>query len=76
MRDVSGGWLLDIFMEMSLDVFYSSFLHTFRGLYYDHLLIHDNFYDYRSFNSCMYDCNAFMGYVLPWGQMSFWEQQL
>lgn len=26
----------------------------------------------RSFNFISYDWNCFHGYVLPWGQMSFW----
>src|SRR3984885_3971467 len=74
MRDVNWGWLLRyIHMNGASMFFVAVFIHIFRGIYYG------------SFKSpreliwilgvvilLLMMATAFMGYVLPWGQMSFW----
>ena len=74
MRDVNGGWLLRyIHMNGGSFFFICVYIHIFRGIYYG---------SYKSPREvlwwiglliflCMM-ATAFMGYVLPWGQMSFW----
>jgi ubiquinol-cytochrome c reductase cytochrome b subunit len=74
MRDVNGGWLIRyIHMNMASFFFIAVFIHIFRGLYYG---------SYKSPREILWIlgvvilllmmATAFMGYVLPWGQMSFW----
>ncbi|TQV83541.1 cytochrome b [Denitrobaculum tricleocarpae] len=74
MRDVNGGWLVRyIHMNMASFFFIVVFIHMFRGLYYG---------SYKSPREILWMlgvvilllmmATAFMGYVLPWGQMSFW----
>ena len=74
MRDVNYGWLLRyIHMNGASFFFIVVYIHIFRGLYYG---------SYKAPREilwmlgvviliCMM-ATAFMGYVLPWGQMSFW----
>jgi len=74
MRDVNGGWLLRYMHANGASLFFFAvYMHIFRGLYYG---------SYKApreitwiigiliFVAMM--ATAFMGYVLPWGQMSFW----
>ena len=74
MRDVNGGYMLRYLHANGGSLFFVAvYLHIFRGLYYG---------SYKSpreitwiigmliYLSMM--ATAFMGYVLPWGQMSFW----
>jgi len=74
MRDVNGGWLLRYMHANGASFFFIAvYLHIFRGLYYG---------SYKApreitwiIGILIYLCmmaTAFMGYVLPWGQMSFW----
>ena len=74
MRDVNGGWLIRyIHMNMASFFFIVVFIHMFRGLYYG---------SYKAPREILWMlgvvilllmmATAFMGYVLPWGQMSFW----
>ena len=74
MRDVQGGWLLRYMHANGASFFFIAvYLHIFRSLYYG---------SYKSpreitwiIGILMYlamMATAFMGYVLPWGQMSFW----
>ena len=74
MRDVNHGWLLRyIHMNGASMFFIVVYLHMFRGLYYG---------SYKSPRELLWIlgvvilllmmATAFMGYVLPWGQMSFW----
>lgn len=74
MRDVSYGWLLRYVHENGASMFFIAvYIHFFRGLYYGSYL------PPRSLLWCsgvlillIMIATAFMGYVLPWGQMSFW----
>ena len=74
MRDVNGGYMLRYLHANGGSLFFVAvYLHIFRGLYYG---------SYKApreitwiigmliYLSMM--ATAFMGYVLPWGQMSFW----
>jgi ubiquinol-cytochrome c reductase cytochrome b subunit len=74
MRNVNWGWMLRYMHANGASFFFLVlYLHIFRGFYYG---------SYKApremiwllgvviFLLCM--ATAFMGYVLPWGQMSFW----
>ena len=74
MRDVNYGWLLRyLHMNGASMFFLVVYIHVFRGLYYG---------SYKSPREVLWwlglvilllmMATAFMGYVLPWGQMSFW----
>src|SRR5689334_4538355 len=74
MRDVNYGWLLRyIHMNGASMFFIVTYIHIFRGLYYG---------SYKEPRELLWMlgvvilllmmATAFMGYVLPWGQMSFW----
>ena len=74
MRDVNYGWLLRyIHMNGGSAFFIVVYIHIFRGLYYG---------SYKAPRELLWMlgvvilllmmATAFMGYVLPWGQMSFW----
>ncbi len=74
MRDVNYGWLIRyIHMNGGSMFFIVVYIHMFRGLYYG---------SYKSPRELLWMLGvvillmmmmtAFMGYVLPWGQMSFW----
>ena len=74
MRDVNGGWLLRyIHMNMASFFFIAVYIHMFRGMYYG---------SYKKPRELLWImgiiifflmmATAFLGYVLPWGQMSFW----
>jgi ubiquinol-cytochrome c reductase cytochrome b subunit len=74
MRDVNYGWLIRyLHMNGASMFFIVVYLHIFRGLYYG---------SYKAPRELLWllgilifilmMATAFMGYVLPWGQMSFW----
>ena len=74
MRDVNHGWMIRyIHMNTASFFFIVVYLHMFRGLYYG---------SYKAPRELLWMlgvvifllmmATAFMGYVLPWGQMSFW----
>ena len=74
MRDVNYGWLLRYAHANGASMFFIVvYLHIFRGLYYG---------SYKAPRELLWMlgvvilllmmATAFMGYVLPWGQMSFW----
>nr|NP_042262.1 cytochrome b [Prototheca wickerhamii]AAD12650.1 cytochrome b [Prototheca wickerhamii] len=74
MRDVEGGWLLRYMHANGASMFFIVvYIHMFRGLYYG---------SYTSPRELLWIVGvailllmiitAFIGYVLPWGQMSFW----
>ena len=74
MRDVNHGWLIRyIHMNAASFFFIVVYIHIFRGLYYG---------SYKAPRELLWMlgvvifllmmATAFMGYVLPWGQMSFW----
>ena len=74
MRDVNFGWLIRyIHMNGASMFFIAVFIHIFRGLYCG------SYKDPREILwmlgvviLLLMMATAFMGYVLPWGQMSFW----
>jgi ubiquinol-cytochrome c reductase cytochrome b subunit len=74
MRDVNYGWLVRYMHANGASMFFLVvFIHIFRGLYYG---------SYKAPREILWwlgiiilllmMASAFMGYVLPWGQMSFW----
>ncbi len=78
MRDVTGGWLIRYMHSTGASAFFIVvYLHKFRGLLYG---------SYRQpreliwlFGMIIYLClmaEAFFGYLLPWGQMSYWGAQV
>jgi len=74
MRDVNGGWLLRYVHANGASMFFIVvYIHIGRGLYYG------SYTEPRGFLwtigvviLILMMATAFMGYVLPWGQMSFW----
>ncbi|WP_372824839.1 cytochrome bc complex cytochrome b subunit [Polaromonas sp.] len=78
MRDVPWGWLVRYMHSTGASAFFVVvYLHMFRGLMYG---------SYRKpreliwiFGCAIFLClmaEAFMGYLLPWGQMSYWGAQV
>ncbi len=74
MRDVNGGWLIRyIHMNMASFFFIAVFIHMFRGLYYgSYKAPREILWMLGVIILLLMMATAFMGYVLPWGQMSFW----
>nr|YP_010267395.1 cytochrome b [Neoperla bimaculata]UIF93995.1 cytochrome b [Neoperla bimaculata] len=71
-RDVNYGWLLRTMHANGASFFFIClYLHTGRGMYYgSYLFTHTWMIGVIILFLVM--GTAFMGYVLPWGQMSFW----
>ncbi len=78
MRDVEYGWLIRYMHSTGASAFFAVvYLHMFRGLLYG---------SYKKprelvwiFGMCIYlvlMAEGFLGYVLPWGQMSYWGAQV
>ncbi len=78
MRNVNSGWLLRYLHANGASFFFLVvYIHIFRGLYYG---------SYKAPREMVWllglvifllmMATAFMGYVLPWGQMSFWATQV
>ncbi|MCW3836046.1 cytochrome bc complex cytochrome b subunit [Sphingomonas canadensis] len=78
MRDVNAGWFLRFAHANGASMFFIVvYIHMFRGLYYG---------SYKAPREMVWllgvvifllmMATAFMGYVLPWGQMSFWGAQV
>jgi ubiquinol-cytochrome c reductase cytochrome b subunit len=78
MRDVDYGWVIRYMHSTGASAFFAVvYLHMFRGLLYG---------SYKKprelvwlFGMLIYLClmaEGFMGYVLPWGQMSYWGAQV
>jgi quinol-cytochrome oxidoreductase complex cytochrome b subunit len=74
MRDVNYGWLLRyMHMNGGSMFFIVVYIHTFRGLYYgSYRAPREVLWIIGVFILLAMMATAFMGYVLPWGQMSFW----
>jgi ubiquinol-cytochrome c reductase cytochrome b/c1 subunit len=74
MRDVNYGWLVRYAHSSGASMFFAIiYIHLFRGLYYG------SYKEPREFLwilgviiLILMIATAFMGYVLPWGQMSYW----
>ncbi len=78
MRDVNYGWLIRYIHSNGGSMFFLVvYIHMFRGLYYG---------SYKAPRELLWMLGvviillmmmtAFMGYVLPWGQMSFWAAKV
>ena len=78
MRNVNAGWLIRYMHMNGASLFFIAvYFHIFRGLYYG---------SYKALREITWIigiliyvammATAFMGYVLPWGQMSFWGATL
>jgi ubiquinol-cytochrome c reductase cytochrome b subunit len=74
MRDVSYGWLLRYIHANGASMFFIVvYMHTFRGLYYtSYMHPRQALWGVGVIILLLMILTAFMGYVLPWGQMSFW----
>ncbi|HEX3884120.1 MAG TPA: cytochrome b N-terminal domain-containing protein [Stellaceae bacterium] len=74
MRDVNYGWLLRyIHMNGASLFFVVVYIHLFRGLYYgSYKYPRELLWILGVVILLLMMATAFMGYVLPWGQMSYW----
>lgn len=73
LREVNFGWFFKYLHANGASLFFALiYLHIFKGLYYN---------SYRRLSKAWYSgiiiyiltmATAFLGYILPWGQMSFW----
>uniref|UniRef100_A0A0X8E988 Cytochrome b n=2 Tax=Pongo abelii TaxID=9601 RepID=A0A0X8E988_PONAB len=71
-RDVNYGWMIRHLHANGASMFFIClFLHIGRGLYYGSFT-HLETWNIGIVLLFMTMMTAFMGYVLPWGQMSFW----
>jgi ubiquinol-cytochrome c reductase cytochrome b subunit len=74
MRDVNWGWLIRyIHMNGASMFFIVVYIHIFRGIYYgSYKYPRELLWILGVVILLLMMATAFMGYVLPWGQMSFW----
>jgi len=74
MRDVNNGWLLRYIHANGASMFFIVvYCHIFRGLYYGSFMFpRERLWISGVIIFLLMMATAFMGYVLPWGQMSFW----
>ena len=74
MRDVNYGWLIRyIHMNGASMFFLIVYIHLFRGLYYgSYKYPRELLWMLGVVILILMMATAFMGYVLPWGQMSYW----
>ena len=74
MRDVNYGWLLRyIHSNGGTFFFIAVYIHLFRGLYYgSYKNPRELLWIFGVVILVLMMASAFTGYVLPWGQMSFW----
>nr|AAD13482.1 cytochrome b [Damaliscus pygargus] len=71
-RDVNYGWIIRYMHANGASMFFIClFLHVGRGLYYGSYIFLETWNVGVILLSATM-ATAFMGYVLPWGQMSFW----
>nr|YP_448854.1 cytochrome b [Indotestudo forstenii]AAY62471.1 cytochrome b [Indotestudo forstenii] len=71
-RDVQYGWLIRNMHANGASIFFMCiYLHIGRGLYYGSYLYKET-WNTGIILLLLAMATAFMGYVLPWGQMSFW----
>jgi ubiquinol-cytochrome c reductase cytochrome b subunit len=78
MRDVNAGWLLRYaHMNGASFFFLVVYIHIFRGLYYgSYKAPREMVWMLGLVIYLLMMATAFMGYVLPWGQMSYWGAQV
>jgi ubiquinol-cytochrome c reductase cytochrome b/c1 subunit len=74
MRDVNYGWLLRYAHMNGGSIFFAIvYIHLFRGLYYgSYKQPRELLWILGVIILILMIATAFMGYVLPWGQMSYW----
>ena len=74
MRDVNFGWLFRYIHANGASMFFIAvYIHIFRGLYYgSYKTPRELVWIFGVVIFLLMMATAFMGYVLPWGQMSFW----
>lgn len=74
MRDVNNGWLLRYMHANGASFFFIAvYIHIFRGMYYgSYKAPRELLWILGCIIFLLMMATAFMGYVLPWGQMSFW----
>nr|AWA80916.1 apocytochrome b [Plasmopara viticola] len=74
MRDVNNGWLIRYIHANGASFFFIVvYIHIFRGLYYgSYITPREALWCSGVIIFILMMATAFMGYVLPWGQMSFW----
>ncbi len=78
MRDVPFGWLIRYMHSTGASAFFIVvYLHMFRGLLYgSYRQPRELIWIFGMLIYLMLMAEAFMGYLLPWGQMSFWGAQV
>jgi len=74
MRDVNYGWLMRYLHSNGASMFFLAvYMHIFRGIYYgSYKAPREVLWILGVIIYLLMMATAFMGYVLPWGQMSFW----
>src|SRR5918998_1722961 len=74
MRDVNYGWLLRYLHANGASMFFIAvYIHIFRNFYYgSYKAPREILFILGVIIFLLMMATAFMGYVLPWGQMSFW----
>ncbi|MFA6986134.1 MAG: cytochrome bc complex cytochrome b subunit, partial [Arenimonas sp.] len=78
MRDVSGGWIIRYMHSTGASLFFVViYLHMFRAMIYgSHQKPRELVWILGMLIFLTLMAEAFMGYVLPWGQMSYWGAQV
>lgn len=78
MRDVDWGWLIRYMHSTGASAFFIViYLHMFRGLIYgSHRKPRELIWIFGMLIYVVLMAEAFMGYVLPWGNMSYWGAQV
>nr|UKB93162.1 cytochrome b [Lymnaea stagnalis] len=72
-RDVPYGWMFRSFHANGASFFFLFiYLHIGRGLYYQSFMTQPRTWLVGTTIFLVSMATAFLGYVLPWGQMSFW----
>lgn len=78
MRDVSWGWLIRYLHSTGASLFFVViYMHMFRALFYgSYKKPRELLWTFGMIIFVMLMGEAFMGYLLPWGQMSYWGAQV
>jgi ubiquinol-cytochrome c reductase cytochrome b subunit len=78
MRDVDWGWLIRYMHTTGASFFFVLiYLHMFRSLLYgSHQAPRELLWVFGMFIYVALMAEAFLGYILPWGQMSYWGAQV
>ena len=78
MRDVSWGWLIRYMHSTGASTFFIVvYLHMFRALFYGSFKTpRELVWLFGMLIFVLLMAEAFMGYLLPWGQMSYWGAQV